>query len=184
MADVNMKIPAREPTYPVRSSLTLKQDVTLVSVMPHMHGRGRSFELRATYPSGSSEMLLSVPRYDFNWQTIYYLEKPRLLPKGTRLDLTCVYDNSANNPTNPNPDVPVYWGAQTWEEMDIAFVDLVMPPGLTPHDLAASTNPPQPPKASDPGPAQGSSPPSPPSDPVGSPPGPPQSPREDASVER
>ena len=177
MADVNMKIPAREPRYPVRSSLTLKHDVTLVSVMPHMHGRGRSFELRAIYPSGSLETLLSVPRYDFNWQTIYYLEKPRLLPKGTRLDLTCVYDNSANNPMNPNPDVPVYWGAQTWEEMDIAFLDLVMPSGLTPHDLAASTNPPPPPKASDLGSAQASSSP----DPAGSHVGAPASRRADAS---
>jgi hypothetical protein len=115
-----------------------------------------------------------VPRYDFNWQTVYYPKPTKLLPKGTRLDLTCVYDNSANNPVNPNPNVPVYWGDQTWEEMDIAFVDLVMPPGLTPQELAASVNPPEPPKADDPKRTQTPYPP--PSEPAGSRPGAPQSP--------
>ena len=69
-----------------------------------------------------------MPHYDFNWQTTYRLEKPLRLPAGTRIDCTAHFDNSTNNPNNPDPTKPVRWGDQTWEEMMIGFVDYVVLP--------------------------------------------------------
>jgi hypothetical protein len=109
--------------------------MTLLSLWPHMHLRGKALELRAIYPSGESEVLLNVPRYDFNWQMSYVLRQPRLLPKGTRLESAVYFDNSPNNPNNPNPGVDVYWGDQTWEEMNIAFMRVGLPPGVSPVDV-------------------------------------------------
>ncbi len=71
-----------------------------------MHLRGKSFTFRAVYPPGhrpTTETLLEIPRYDFNWQPYYYLETPKFLPRGTRIEAIGVFDNSANNPANPNP---------------------------------------------------------------------------------
>jgi hypothetical protein len=92
--------------------------------MAHSHFRGKGASFVATYPDGAQEVLLSVPRYDFNWQTSYELAQPKLLPKGTRLVYTSSYDNSSQNPANPDPNVEVHWGEQTWEEMvygDVRF---------------------------------------------------------------
>ena len=88
-----------------------------------MHVRGKAFEYVATYPDGKKETLLSVPRYDFNWQSNYRLTKSITLPAGTRIDCKAVFDNSEDNPNNPNPKLPVFWGDQTWQEMMIGFVD-------------------------------------------------------------
>jgi hypothetical protein len=93
--------------------------------MPHMHLRGKDFEYRVVFPDGRSEVLLSVPRFDFNWQSNYRLEKPLRLPVGTRIDCTAHFDNSTANPNNPDPTKEVRWGDQTWEEMMIGFVDYV-----------------------------------------------------------
>ena len=70
----------------------------------HMHLRGKSFQFRAVYPNGETEILLDIPKYDFNWQPYYYLETPKLLPAGTRIECTAYFDNSANNPFNPDPN--------------------------------------------------------------------------------
>jgi hypothetical protein len=86
--------------------------------------RGRSADFVATYPDGKREVLLSVPHYDFNWQTSYELAQPKLLPKGTRLVYNSNYDNSVQNKANPDPTIDVKWGEQTWEEMiygDVRF---------------------------------------------------------------
>ena len=69
------------------------------------------------YPGGKTETLLSVPHYDFNWQIVYYLEKPLKLPMGTKVEVTAHWDNSANNPRNPDPTKTVKWGNQSWDEM-------------------------------------------------------------------
>jgi hypothetical protein len=94
-----------------------------------MHLRGKSFEYRVVYPTGESEVLLNVPRYDFNWQLSYYLQQPKLLTKGTRIECTAHFDNSANNAANPNPKEDVKWGDQSWEEMMIGFMDVSFPVG-------------------------------------------------------
>ncbi|MGH9661737.1 MAG: thiol-disulfide isomerase, partial [Bryobacteraceae bacterium] len=110
-------IPPRAPSHAVRAAVTLSADGKLVSLRPHMHLRGKAMEIEAFYPTGEKELLLRVPRYDFNWQFDYVLERPKLLPKGTRLEVAGTFDNSANNPANPDPAAEVRWGDQTWEEM-------------------------------------------------------------------
>src|ERR1051326_1707344 len=104
-------------------------------MMPHMHLRGKDFMFKAVYPTGESDTLLSVPKYDFNWQLGYIPEKPLVLPKGSRIECTAHHDNSANNPSNPNPNVGVHWGDQSWEEMMMGFVGLVVEAGVPPQNL-------------------------------------------------
>ena len=109
----------------VESEWVAPRDALLLSFMPHMHLRGKDFEYRAQYPDGRKETILSVPHYDFNWQTQYRLAEPLRLPKGTKIHCTAHFDNSAANPANPDAKIPVTWGEQTWEEMMIGWVDFV-----------------------------------------------------------
>ena len=89
--------------------------------MPHMHYRGKHMKYIAEYPDGTSEILLSVPKYDFNWQFNYQLEEPVFIPAGTRLIARGAMDNSERNPYNPNPNMPVRFGLQTMHEMFFGF---------------------------------------------------------------
>jgi mono/diheme cytochrome c family protein len=114
-------IPAGDPNYKVVSQFVLQDASELVWLMPHMHLRGKDFEYRAVYPTGETEVLLRVPKYDFNWQLAYELATPKLLPKGTRIECTAHFDNSPNNPANPDPTQVVRWGDQSWEEMMIGW---------------------------------------------------------------
>ena len=118
-------IPSGDANYRVEARHTVGRPVTLLGMMPHMHLRGKSFEYKATYPDGRTEVLLSVPQFDFNWQTSYRLEKPLLMPEGTRIDCVAHFDNSAGNPANPDAKTKVTWGDQTWEEMMIGYLDFV-----------------------------------------------------------
>ncbi len=102
-----------------------KHDVMLLDMTPHMHLRGKSFRYEAIFPDGQREILLDVPHYNFNWQLSYILKEPRLIPKGTRLLCTATFDNSKHNVVNPNPDQPVRWGDQSFEEMMIGFFNVV-----------------------------------------------------------
>jgi hypothetical protein len=143
----NLHIPAGVADHAVLAKVTLQTDSTLLAMFPHMHVRGKGFEYRATYPNGESETLLNVPKYNFNWQLTYYLQQPKTLPKGTVLECIARYDNSSNNPFNPDPAKEVYWGDQTWEEMLAGFVDLAIPVKVDPLTLVpprpappASTN--------------------------------------------
>jgi hypothetical protein len=132
----NMHIPPGEANYREVAKVRLYEEVELQSLFPHMHVRGKAFEYRANYPTGESQVLLSVPRYDFNWQLTYDLAKPLVLPKGTELEVTAWYDNSANNPSNPDPKADVWWGQQTWDEMLAGFVDFAIPVSMNPQDVA------------------------------------------------
>ncbi len=123
-----LAIPANAESHKVTSRTVLPKDSLLVGLLPHMHLRGKSFEYTATFPDGQKETLLSVPEYDFNWQTVYRLEKPMHLPAGTRIDCTAVFDNSTKNKNNPDPGKMVFWGEQTWQEMMIGFIDYVTLP--------------------------------------------------------
>jgi hypothetical protein len=114
-------IPPGAESHEVKSSKTFNENVHLTSFMPHMHFRGRDFTYTAVYPDGRSEILLNVPKYDFNWQLTYVLEKPVALPKGTRVDCVAHFDNSTKNKYNPDPTKEVRWGDQTWEEMMIGW---------------------------------------------------------------
>jgi hypothetical protein len=126
---VSFKIPPGDPSYEVRSTFTAKKDIELVSLMPHMHKRGKDFKYTVTYPDGRQEVLLNVPKYDFNWQLTYWLAEPIHMPKGTKVELTAVYDNSANNKYNPDPNKEVHWGEQTTEEMMMGYFSYVVDPG-------------------------------------------------------
>ena len=106
-----------------------------------MHVRGSSMEVRALYPDGRREILLSVPKYDFNWQTTYVLKEPVDLPKGTVLESTAGFNNSPNNAFNPDPEATVHWGDQTTDEMHIAFLELVIPADANPETVMS--NPPK-----------------------------------------
>jgi hypothetical protein len=114
-------IPPGDPNYEVKSTRTFNEDVYISSFMPHMHVRGKDFIYTATYPDGRTEVLLNVPKYDFNWQLTYLPKEPIRLPKGTRLDCVAHFDNSAKNRFNPDPTQTVRWGDQTWEEMMIGW---------------------------------------------------------------
>jgi hypothetical protein len=121
-------IPPGAASHPVSARAAVERDVRLVSVLPHMHLRGKDFDVRVTYPSGETETVLRVPKYDFNWQINYYLSSPKLLPKGTIIEVSGHFDNSPNNPHNPDPGVEVRYGEQTWEEMLNGFMEVAMEP--------------------------------------------------------
>jgi len=110
-------IPPGDPNYEGHAELTLRSPVELVFVQSHMHLRGKDMIIRLLYPDGKSDTVLSVSHYDFNWQIIYYLDKPLPLPGGTRVQVTAHWDNSVNNPHNPNPAATVHWGDQSQDEM-------------------------------------------------------------------
>jgi len=114
-------IPANDGNFEVRGQNLLMADTVLTAMTPHMHVRGKDMTYIAHYPDGREETLLSVPKYDFNWQITYELAEPKVLPKGTRLEVIAHFDNSANNKFNPDPAQAVRWGDQTWEEMMIGF---------------------------------------------------------------
>jgi len=117
LSNANFQIPAGAAEYRVDAETTVKADVTLYSMLPHAHVRGIRWRYEATYPDGRTETILSVPKYDFNWQTDYIFAQPLRLPKGTKIHATAWYDNSRANRSNPDPTADVRWGDQTWEEM-------------------------------------------------------------------
>lgn len=121
-----LAIPPGNPNYEVKSSFTFREDSHVLGFMPHMHLRGKDFEYRAVYPDGTSKLVLSVPRYDFNWQLTYTLKEPLPMSKGSRLDCTAHFDNSGGNQFNPDPTKLVRWGQQTWEEMMIGWFDYTL----------------------------------------------------------
>jgi len=139
--NATLHIPPMVADHPVHARVTLYEDTRLLSFFPHMHVRGKGFEYYATYPTGETETLLTVPKYDINWQLTYYLKEPKVLPKGTVIECVAHYDNSPNNAANPDPKSDVYWGEQTWEEMLAGFIDLAMPVNVTMRDVAVPKKP-------------------------------------------
>src|SRR5262249_29613831 len=109
-------IPPNASDLRVKATHRFDQDSVILSLSPHMHLRGKRFDFCLVLPDGQRETLLSVPNYDFSWQTNYILAEPRRVPKGSKLECTAHYDNSPANPNNPNPWVFVIWGDQTWDE--------------------------------------------------------------------
>jgi len=116
-------IPPGAQKYRAQATSAFKKDALIYSLNPHMHLRGSAFDIGLIYPDGKKEKLLSVPKYDFNWQDTYILKEPLRVPAGTRVECIAHFDNSKNNLSNPDPTKWVRWGDQTWEEMMIGFVD-------------------------------------------------------------
>jgi hypothetical protein len=110
----------------VDAEMTMNQDVTLWSALPHTHMRGKRWEVTAVYPDGRSELILDVPHYDFNWQLTYRYAEPVSIPRGSSLVYTAWYDNSEKNPANPDPKKLVKWGPQTFDEMHLGYLEYVI----------------------------------------------------------
>ena len=134
-------IPPGASAHPVDAKMTFQQEVKLLAMSPHMHLRGKSMEYTAVYPTGESEVLLSVPNYDFSWQLFYYVDKPKVLPKGTTINIHATFDNSPNNKNNPDSTKEVKWGDQSWEEMMVGFVDVVIPAKTDPLEIYRGVRP-------------------------------------------
>jgi hypothetical protein len=114
-------IPPGAPNHRVEAEATFSEDVKVWTLHPHMHLRGKDMTYTVTYPDGREQVVLSVPKFDFGWQTDYWLAEPLLVPKGSRLHVAAHFDNSPANRSNPDPSATVRWGDQTWEEMMIGF---------------------------------------------------------------
>jgi hypothetical protein len=121
-------IPPNTDNYPVSARARTTQEITVTTLRPHMHFRGKTFDYKVTYPNGESELLLRIPRWDFNWQMTYTLKTPKVLPKGTIIEVLGTYDNSRNNPFNPDPNALVVYGEQTWNEMLGGLIDVALAP--------------------------------------------------------
>jgi hypothetical protein len=125
LADLKLRVPAGAKAYERTVTYTFAEDAQLLSLMPHMHLRGINARYVATYPDGKTETLLSVPDYDFGWQSVYRFAKPVEIPKGTTVTFTGRWDNSADNPRNPDAKKDVTWGLQTWDEMMNGWMEVV-----------------------------------------------------------
>jgi hypothetical protein len=110
-------LPAGEKDVAVPAELEPTQPIRIWALFPHTHLRGTRWQYTLEKPDGTSEIILDVPRYDFNWQTYYFYAKPLEIPAGGKIKSMAWYDNSASNPHNPDATKPVLWGDQTWEEM-------------------------------------------------------------------
>lgn len=125
VTNTGIRIPAGAADHPQEAAYTFSTDAQILSFLPHMHVRGKAFKYVAVGPDGKEEVLLDVPRYDFNWQTCYRLKEPKLVKKGTTIRAYARFDNSKDNPFNPDPTKDVRWGQQTWEEMLVGYLDYV-----------------------------------------------------------
>jgi hypothetical protein len=137
VADPQLEIPPGEPNYLSRGEFTFPTDAEITLFKPHMHWRGKDMRYVLRYPDGREETLLSVPKYDMNWQVSYELATPKFAPKGSVLTVIAHFDNSASNPRNPDPGVKVLWGSDSRDEMMEGWFDyrvkmdqVVQPPTL------------------------------------------------------
>jgi mono/diheme cytochrome c family protein len=116
-------IPPGAANHKTSACWTVKEDIHIVTLMPHMHLRGKAMEIKAFYPDGTQKQLLNVPAYSFSWQEVYYLKQPIAIPKGTKILVDGYFDNSAKNVYNPDPTKAVRWGDPTYDEMMIGWID-------------------------------------------------------------
>lgn len=110
-------LPSGSKDVAVPAELEPTQNIKIWGLLPHTHLRGTRWKYTLEKPDGTSEVVLDVPRYDFNWQTYYFFAKPLDMPAGSKLKSMAWYDNSATNKSNPDASIDVKWGDQTWEEM-------------------------------------------------------------------
>src|SRR2546426_3204632 len=136
----NLAIPPHDGNAEIVSEMTTNVDMKLVYVQPHMHLRGKDYELRLVYPTGKTDTVFKA-KWDFNWQMGYDLEEPKPLPKGTRIIGVAHFDNSANNKFNPDPNTTVYWGDQNWDEMQNCFVGVLIDPTIDAARLFSPSGP-------------------------------------------
>ena len=129
IANPMFAIPGGAADHQVEAEASFTEDVQVWTMHPHMHLRGKDMTYTAIYPDGREEIVLRVPKFDFGWQTDYWLSQPIALPKGSKLHVRAHFDNSSANKANPDPAATVRWGDQTWEEMMIGFFTYTVEPG-------------------------------------------------------
>jgi hypothetical protein len=112
-----VEIPPYEKSFEVSSSFEVKEDINVLAYHPHMHFRGKDLRMFADYPDGRREELINIPYYTYLWQLTYQLSEPKFVPAGTVITSVGHFDNSAQNPFNPDPSVSVPWGEMSWDEM-------------------------------------------------------------------
>jgi hypothetical protein len=127
IANHRLSIPPGANHHPATAVLPVPADVKLLAFTPHMHLRGAAFRYEAILPDGTIRTLLDVPRYDFNWQLSYRYAEPQSLPRGSQIRATGWFDNSTDNPANPDPAKTVRWGQQTFDEMMLGYVEYYVP---------------------------------------------------------
>ncbi len=137
--NADFRIPAGDSNYEATSTFTFAQDSIIHTLTPHMHYRGKDFSYTLTTPDGQTRDLLKVSKYDFNWQTVYEFDEPVSVPKGSRIDCVAHWDNSSNNPHNPDPTKDISFGPESYDEMMIGFVDYVVAEGVSPKDATADS---------------------------------------------
>ncbi|HEY3900621.1 MAG TPA: redoxin family protein [Chthoniobacter sp.] len=123
----NLNIPPGEANHVEVAETVVPSNIMLMSFVPHMHVRGKAFKYELITADGKTETLLDIPHYDFNWQLRYEYAEPKFIPAGSKVRITAVFDNSPNNPANPNPNKTVHWGPQTSDEMMIGYVESFTP---------------------------------------------------------
>jgi hypothetical protein len=142
LGPMEFTIPAGDPNFPGEATHTFERDALINSMMPHMHYRGKSVHYDLIYPDGKTETLLDVPRFDFNWQTVYRFKTPKAVPAGTKVKFVGWWDNSADNPINPDPTIDVTWGEATHEEMAVGWLSYTnVAEDATAHQGFAQNNP-------------------------------------------
>jgi hypothetical protein len=119
--NTQISIPPGDPNYKAETIIPITHDMTMLTLFPHLHLRGKAFQYELIYPNGESETLLKVDKWSLSWQLSYKLEKPIELKPGMKIKATGWWDNSANNPANPDATSNVTWGEQSWEEMLVGF---------------------------------------------------------------
>ncbi|MCH7945621.1 MAG: redoxin family protein [Armatimonadetes bacterium] len=129
IANTRFRIPPGASNHSDKSTIVVPADIVVTNYLAHMHLRGKAFKFEVEYPDGRSEVLLDIPRYDFNWQLTYKYAEPKLIPKGSKITVTGTFDNSAANPANPDPTRTVRWGDQTDEEMLLGYFEYYIPGG-------------------------------------------------------
>lgn len=129
LGDPYLDIPPKDPEFSLTRKYHVRKDLYALSFFPHMHYRGKRFRYELVSPNGEKETLLYVPNYDFNWQSNYVLAEPRKIAKGSTIITTATWDNSSENPYNPDPNARVRFGLQSWDEMMFGFMDYYLAEG-------------------------------------------------------
>ena len=135
IVNARLSIPPGADNHREEATLRLPMDVTIMGFLPHLHLRGKACKYEVTRSDGQTTTLLDIPRYDFNWQLLYRYFEPLSLKAGDALRFTAWFDNSDKNPANPDPTKTVRWGAQTFDEMHLGYVEYYVPgakPGESP----------------------------------------------------
>src|SRR5215471_2445638 len=141
LSNSRFAIPPGDSNYEIVARGRPLNGAKVVSFFPHMHLRGKDFEYRVVYPTGENQTLLRVPKYDFNWQLAYKPAEDIAVPAGSHFECTAHFDNSTNNPYNPDPKAEVHFGEQSWEEMMIGFMDLAVDAKMDMRSLFAVPRP-------------------------------------------